>query len=208
MCLQYRHLTDTVYAFSFLSTEEESCNHTPRSEFSAVVPRRHFNMQQIIMHGKNVIYLLCGVFKWSLMFVGKKLCRTKKSKKIWVKETAQSCERTLKKEMCCACHNQRLRVLGWEEMAKWYLMVLRRCSNCFHSGVVGTTCLVVLGRRLVFLSFQCLVVVMGFTFLYILAWVFSQMSHWERILHWDGLDLTYWVMQLILRLPPPPQMNF
>lgn len=148
MCLQYRHLTDTVYAFSFLSTKEESCNHTPRSEFSAVVPRRNFNMQQIIMHGKNVIYLLCGVFKWSLMFVGKKLCRTKKSKKIWVKETAQSCERTLKKNVLCLSQSE-TSCLGLRRNGKasvlWYLTVLRRCSSCFHSGVVGTTCFVVLG---------------------------------------------------------------
>ena len=51
MCLQYRHLTDTVYSFSLLSHKEESV----RSKVSIARtsgPNKKFNMQQIIMHGK------------------------------------------------------------------------------------------------------------------------------------------------------------
>ena len=62
-------------------------------------------------------------------------------------------------------------------------------KNCFHSGVVGTTCHVVLGRHLFLCHFK--VLVMGFTFCTILALVISQMSLFK--LTWRCISTSQWV---------------
>ncbi len=71
----------------------------------------------------------------------------------------------------------------------WYLMVLRPFFNWFHSGVVGTTCHVIFTSSFP-LSFQSLVLVMGFTLCNILALVISQKSLWERTLLFIEIHLT------------------
>lgn len=87
MCLQYRHLTDTVYAFLLLPPEEE--NLEPRLLYGPSFKQRNKWSQKEISICNKLLCMakcnlsLCGVFKWSLMFVGKKLCKeTKKTKDV------------------------------------------------------------------------------------------------------------------------------
>lgn len=87
--------------------------------------------------------------------MGKKLCKKKNN----VSERNGSSERAhFKKNVLCLSQAKTL-CFGLRRNGKagvlWYLTVLRPfLKNCFHSGVVGTTCHVVLGCQHFFCHFK------------------------------------------------------
>lgn len=82
------------------------------------------------MHGK-CNFSLCAVFKWSLMFVRKKLCKKRKKQRCKEKirngSSKRASERTLKKNVWCLSQFKTL-CFGLRGNGKagdlWYLMVL------------------------------------------------------------------------------------
>lgn len=137
MCLQYRHLTDTVCASSLLSTEEE--NLQPHLLWGPSFQQLNKWSQKEISICNKLLCMakcnlsFCAVFKWSLMFVGKRNCVRRKKKKTWVKGTAHADERTLKNVLCLSqCKTP---LFGIRRNGKagvlWYLTVLRPFLKLF-----------------------------------------------------------------------------
>lgn len=182
MCLQYRHATDTVYAFSLSSLEEENV----RSKFSAAkkkTKKEKWSHKEISICNKLLCMAkcnlsLCAVFKWNLMFIGKKLWKKwEKKTKMWGKMRNGSRERAhFKKNVWCLSQYETLcfrLTRNGKAGVLWYLMVLRPFFKKLFSLRGGGHYLPCGFRSSSFpLSFQSLVLVMGFTFFPSWLWWF------------------------------------